>query len=221
MRKGKKAFDLLFEETESVDTPEKSMSMTSGALRARKSPDSVDDQIDALILRYEASSIREENKLVDGLLETSLKRKNLKFLLEQEEGEIEDPADAAEVTPEDDAGDEPAPEPDPTGSEKMNVDEPGDPQIPDLDMDAFAARTVRLIINHRNLLKMEEAITNRVKNFLDENYGDKYVQHYLDTLENQFGISMEEFENKSVVTDDNFAVGAYAGGTGGLGGGGG
>ena len=68
---------------------------------------------------------------------------------------------------------------------------------------------------------MEEAITNRIKNFLDENYGDKYVQSYLDILENQFGISMEQFQDKKVVTDDNFAVGAFAGGTGGLGGGGG
>ena len=195
--------------------------MTSASLKARKAPDSVDDQIDSLILRYEASSIREENKTIDNLLERSLDNKNLKFLLEQEEDEVaEDPADAVSDTGADDDTEAP-PDQDPTGSEKMSIDEPGQQLIPDLDMDAFAARTVRLIINHRNLLKMEEAIANRIKNFLDENYGDKYVQRYLDILENQFGISMEEFEDKKVVTDDNFAVGAYAGGTGGLGGGGG
>ena len=58
----KKIFNLLFEaEGSLVDTPEESMKMTQTELRARKALDSVDDQIDALILRYEASSIRDED----------------------------------------------------------------------------------------------------------------------------------------------------------------
>ena len=215
-----KIFNLLFEE-EAVDTPEKSMSMTSSGVKALKSLDSIDDQIDALILKYEASSIREESKKVDGLLE-SLSERNLKFLIEQEEGEeLPDPADAvggeAEAEAED-AGDQSAPEPE--GSEKMSADEPGEELTPDLDIDAFAARTIRLILNHRTLLRMEEAIINRVKNFLDKNYGENFVQSYLDILNNQYGISMEEFADERNISDEKFAVGAYAGGTGGLGGGG-
>ena len=95
MNHDSKIFNLLFEE-ESVNTPEKSMSMTSSDVKALKALDSVDDQIDALILKYEASSIREEDKKVDGLLE-SLNERNLKFLIEQEEGEDAPPDPAAAV----------------------------------------------------------------------------------------------------------------------------
>lgn len=86
-------------------------------------------------------------------------------------------------------------------------------------MDAFASRTVRLIVNYKSLLDIETAITNRVKNFLDINYGERFVQEYLDILEKQYGISLEEFRDERDIKDDNFAVGAFAGGTGGLGGG--
>ncbi len=214
-----KIYNLLFEEDNQVDTPETAMSMTSSELKARKSIDSVDNQIDALILRYEASSIRDENNISDGLLESSLSGKHLKFLIEQDEDEFvpEPEPDAAPV--DDAAGEESEDAPEPVGSEKMDVDEPGEEVTPDLDIDAFAARTVRLIVNYKSLLRMEEAIANRIKNFLDTNYGDKFVQEYLDILENQFGITLEEFKVDELPPDEKFAVGAYAGGTGGLGGG--
>jgi len=216
----KKIFSLLFEEEQKADTPETSMTMTSSGLKARKAADSVDDQIDALILRYEASSIRDENKKVDGLLEKSLVGKNLKFLIEQEEDEfaaIPDEGPGLEDSPPEEEGDQEAP--DPVGSEKMDVDEPAEEMTPDLDIDAFAARTVRLIINFKSLLRMEEAIANRIKNFLDTNYGDKFVKMYLDILENQYGIKLEEFKVDHPDGDEKFAVGANAAGTGGLGGG--
>lgn len=216
MKKDVKIFKLLFEEESSVNTPEKSMTMTSTGVRALKALDSVDDQIDALILKYEASSIREESKKVDGLLE-SLYDQNLKFLIEQEEGEE---APEAVVPPEDaDADAEPPEAPEAEGSEKMSADEPGEELVPDLDIDAFASRTIRLILNHRTLLRMEEAIINRVKNFLDKNYGENFVKSYLDILNNQYGISMEEYADERDIADEKFAVGAFAGGTGGLGGG--
>ena len=209
-----KIYNLLFEE-EQIDTPETSMKMSDSKLKARKALDSVDDQIDALILRYEASSIREE-KLDSGIME-SLSKNNLSYLLEQEAGaeaDLPEPPDEAEEEPT-----EPAAAPTPVGSEKMDVEEPGDELVPDLDIDAFAARTVRLIVNHKSLLRIEEAIGNRIKNFLDENYGEKFVQRYIDILENQYGITLEEFKDEREIADDNFAVGAFAGGTGGLGGG--
>ena len=218
---GKKIFNLLFEQEGSIDTPEKSMPMTDSGFKARKALDSVDDQIDALIIRYEASSIRDEGKNVDGLLE-SLRNRNLKYLVEQEEeaplddfGTETDNAAENDSPPEDDAPEE---APDPEGSEKITVDEPGEERIPDLDIDAFAARTVRLIVNYKNLLRVEEAIGNRVKHFLDVNYGDKFVQRYIEILENQYGITLSEFEDQRKTEDEEFAVGAYAGGTGGLGG---
>ena len=217
-----KIYNLLFEQdTENIDTPESSMSASSTDVKARKALDSVDDQIDALILKYESASIREEP--VDKLSE-SLFNKNLKYLIEQDE-----PAgDPMMDSPTGDAGgggegaeaSEDAEAPDPSGSEKMDVNEPGEPLVPDLDVDAFASRTVRLISNYKSLLRLEEAIINRIKNFLDENYGDKFVQRYMEILEEQYGITLEEFEDTRQTKDEEFAVGAFAGGTGGLGGGG-
>ena len=205
-------YNLLFEVESSINSPETSMTLTSTSMKARKALDSVDDQIDALILRYEASSIREEE---EERAIASLNERSLEYLVEQEE-ELEEPA--AETGEED--VDEPE-DKEPTGSEQMDVDKPAAEQaIPNLDMDAFAARTVRLIKNYKSLLRMEEAIGNRIKHFLDENYGDKYVQRYLEILENQYGLSFEEFEDSRGIEDEKFAVGAYAGGTGGLGGGG-
>ena len=67
--------------------------------------------------------------------------------------------------------------------------------------------------NHRQLLDVETAIINRTKNFLDDNYGDKFVVRYLDILEEQFGISAKEFETTQV-EDSPFAVGANPAGAG-------
>jgi hypothetical protein len=205
-------YKLIFEQ-ESIDTPESSFIATDIKLKARKALDSIDDQVDALILRYEASSIRETSQ--DNLQE-SLENKTLKYIFEQDEEELpEDPP--AEASGDESPG---AAAPDPVGSEKMDVKKPSDNLVPDLDIDAFAARTVRLITNYKSLLRIEEAIINRVKHFLDENYGDKFVQRYTEILENQFGLTVAEFEDTRKTKDDNFAIGAYAGGTGGLGGGG-
>ena len=207
-----KIYDFLFEAEELIDSPEVSLNMVDTELKARKALDSIDDQVDALILRYEASSIKEDS---DVSVASSLKESSLKYLFEQEEGE--DPAADAGG---DDAAAEPPADQDPVGSEDMDVTKPAESQgIPNLDVDAFAARTVRLIKNYKSLLRIEEAIGNRIKHFLDENYGDKYVQRYLEVLENQYGLTFEEFKDERDIEDDDFAIGAFAGGTGGLGGG--
>ena len=201
-----KIYNFLFEaEGASIDTPESSMKVTSSGTKARKALDSLDDQIDALILKYEASSITEES--TENLAESSINKRNLKYLLEQEEEEEEEEEAEEEVNAE------------PTGSEKMTVKEPAqDDLIPNLDIDAFAGRTVRLINNYKSLLRIEEAIINRIKHFLDENYGDKFVQRYIEVLDSQYGVSLEEFSNERNTKDEPFAVGAFAGGTGQMGG---
>ena len=211
MKKSSKIYNLLFEQEANVDTPETGLKLVSKStdIKARKALSSVDDQIDALILKYESSSIREESIVKsDNLMEKSLNNTSLKYLFEQEE------ADAEEATGEEsgDAGEEVAPVP--TGSEVMDVEEAGEEEVPDLDIDAFAMRTVRLIMNYRNLLRVEEAIVNRIKNFLDENYGENFVDRYVSILENEYGISMAEFSSDRETEDQAFAVGAFAGGMG-------
>ena len=195
----KKLYGFLFEQEDDLgDAPEGGVK-SNDKLAARKADDSVDDQIDSLILLYEKRAIRDEgDKIMESLVNTSLK-----LLLEQEEGEEEtaEPAEEEEAT-------------EPTGSEAVTADPAESEPVPDLDIDKFTIKVARLIMNHRNLLDVENAIINRTKNFLDENYGDKFVTRYLDILDEQFGISTKQFD---VVynEDEPFAVGANAAGTGG------
>lgn len=201
-----------------VNTPESPLALRAPKAKARPAADSVDDQIDALILRYESASIRKEASLNE-----SLKNMNLRFLLEQEEEPPADEPPADEPPAAEPAADEPAAEetPDPSGSDDMTVTAPADDQnIPDLDVDKFTMRVVRLVNNYKNLLNVEESIINRTKTFLDENYGEVFVEEFLNNLSSKYGLDMNEFTDIPEVSDDNFAVGAFAGGTGGLGGGG-
>ena len=200
-----------------VNTPESPLALRAPKAKARPAADSVDDQIDALILRYESASIRKEASLNE-----SLKNMNLRFLLEQEEEPPEDEPPADEPAADEPAADEPAAEetPDPSGSDDMTVTAPADEQnIPDLDVDKFTMRVVRLVNNYKNLLNIEESIINRAKTFLDENYGEVFVEEFLNNLSSKYGLDMNEFTDIPEVSDDNFAVGAFAGGTGGPGGG--
>jgi hypothetical protein len=210
----RKIFNLLFEQDDnnSESVPEDNVE-SSNEPKARKSHDSVDDQIDSLILLYEKRSIRE----VDDLFE-SLKHSNLKYLIEQEE-EAEDapedaPADEAETADETETGSD-----EPVGSEKLNTQIAKEQAVPDLDIDQFTIKVARLIMNHRNLLQIENAIINRTKNFLDENYGDKFVLKYLDILEEQFGITTSEYDISYDEELAPFAIGANPAGAGMSGGG--
>ena len=206
--------------SQGADTPEDPVSIRQPKLRDSPAKDSVDDQIDALLLRYETSSIRAEPSLNE-----SLKSLNLKFLLEQEEEEpvdeppVEDEAPVDDAPAEDDSAED---TPEPEGSEKISVTTPAEKQeIPDLDIDRFASRVVRLLSNYQSLLNVEEAVLNRAKTFLDENYGDAFVQAFNDTLIQNYGIESVEFDNVPEVGEDAYAVGAFAGGTGSLPSGGG
>lgn len=194
----------LFEQEEKPKHAPENDVFVSGNFKARKSMHSVDDQIDALILRYENSSIEEDNK--NNLME-SLSKQSLRFLFEQEE---EGEGDESAPEEDDAEGDSPA------GSEKMKASKPAEQLIPNLNIDKFAARSVRLINNPTTLLNLQTAIVNRIKNFLNENYGDEFVTRYIDILEKEFGIEIEEFNtsNMDQTSNDVFAVGANASGTG-------
>jgi hypothetical protein len=206
MRSQKKLLEQEEQKESGVDTPDTALNLREPETRARPAKDSVDDQIDALILRYETSSIREKASVNE-----SLSKLNLRFLLEQEEEE-----QAGEEAQ------EPTKDEEPSGSDDMQVTEPAEEQeVPDLDVDKFTMRVVRLVNNYQNLLRTEEAIINRAKTFLDENYGEVFVSEFLNSLSQKYGLEVNEFDDIPDVPSDIYAVGAFAGGTGGLGGGGG
>ena len=67
-------YRLLFEQAkQSEAAPENPVAVREPSVKARPAKDSVDDQIDALILRYENASIRAEEEDEEATLSDSLK----------------------------------------------------------------------------------------------------------------------------------------------------
>ena len=216
VRTHERIFDLLFEQdTSPKEAPEAPVSVRQPELRARPAADSIDDQVDALILRYENASIKEGTTLAE-----SLQGMSLKYLLEQDELGLDDPAAGGEDPAGGEAGAEAGPDaPDPEGSEAMGVTEPAEEQkIPPLDIDAFTNRVARLTMNYKNLLRIEDAIVNRAKNFLDENYGDKFVTKFLQVMDEQYGLRTDESGVEYPPDDETFGLGANPAGAGSVGG---
>ena len=178
---------------------------------------SVDNRIDSFLIKFESESqVPDEDMILE-----SLKDLTLRALLEQDaagdaadaEDDVGDEADA-EAGDEDEEG--PA-DTEPTGSERSVVDEPLDtPKIP-LDVDQFALRVGKLILNADVLLDLKTVIVNRSLKFLTDNYDEAHAKRLLESLDGQFDIDIDD---PGAPVETPFATGAYAGGTGGLGGGG-
>lgn len=155
-------------------------------------PDSVDDQIDALIIRYEQDSIESGEQAEEERMLESLHNMSMRFLLE------EDP-------PADPAAEPPAEEP--AGSETPKADpEPPEAKKPPLDIDLFTKKVARLVMNANSLLNIEEVIISRAMEFLKKNYGKNYVEQMQDILDNQFDFDLTGDRND--IIDVPIAAGA-------------
>jgi len=161
--------------------------------KTKQSLDSVDDQLDSYILRFESESIKDSSE--DEIMMESLRTLSMKFLLEAEGDE---PAE----------GGEEAPPSDPEGSEVPKEEPEGVEPKPPLDIDAFTKKVARLVMNYKDLLRVEPVIVNRAAAFLEKNYGDKgkdYVERMIDILDTQFDFNLEGEED---VVDVPIAAGA-------------
>ena len=174
---------------------------------------SADNRIDSFLIKFEAESqVPEEDKIME-----SLESLNLSTLLEQDDSPAEE-AEASEAGDAEEAEAETADSTEPVGSERVEAEDPIEaPKLP-LDVDAFSARVGKLILNADVLLDLKTVIVNRALKFLTDNYDEAHAKRLLESLDGQFDI---EIDDSSSPREDNYAVGAYAGGTGGLGGGGG
>jgi len=208
-------YRMLFEQEEegnkvNNDTPESDLFIVKGLKpTARKSNVSVDEQIDSLILLYENKSIKNDEDLLMEILTS--KKLNLKFLFEQdEEAPAEEPAEEPAEDPVDTTTSDA-----PSDASSATTSNPAEEDVvPDLDVSKFTSKIARLIMNYRNLLRIEDVILNRGKSFLDENYGDAFVEKYLDVLERDYGIVASEFEDEEDIEDAPFAIGANPAGAG-------
>lgn len=172
--------------------------LDSMTAKTRQSLNSVDDQIDSFILKYETESIKKSSE--DEIMMESLRRRTLRFLLEQEDTEA--PAEG-ETEPEAES---------PEDSTNVKKKPESAAKKPPLDIDAFTKKVVRLVMNYQNLMRIEPAIINRASDFLEKNYGKDYVDQMHDILETQFDFNLEGEEE---IVDVPIAAGAGVKGTAG------
>ena len=207
-------YNLLFEDAEIRKSPEGSVKIQGDVgVKSRMSDSSLDDQIDSLIMKYEQDAIKED-EIGGGSLYESLRSKNLKYLFEQEEPiedeEEEPPGAEGEEAPAE--GETTTDEPSGSDSVDPGVSGASSDIVPNLDVDVFTKKIARLLTNHRNLLRVEDVIINRAKNFLDENYGDAFVTKFIDTLDSQFGIEVSDTNKADMFPDDEQAPNAVGSG---------
>lgn len=137
--------------------------------KLRLPADSVDDQIDALLIKFESESIKTESAT-----------RSLSALL------FEAPED-------DDEDDEEGPSA--VGSEERDQELSAEPIKPPVEIDQFTKKVVRLLENYESLLDIKTVIINRARNYLIENYDEAAADALEDTLDTDYGISLNPPDN--------------------------
>ena len=165
--------------------------------KGRLSDGSADNQIDAMLIRFETESVNPDD------VQESLRAFSLRALLEAPEEEEEE--EEAEEEPEPTVDEEPSF----NDSTEVNDDAEGSQGKPPLDVDQYAQRVARLVQNYQNLLDIETVILNRAKKFLIQNYDEPTADAFEETLERQFDLSLEPKDNEPRIPA---AVGAGPGG---------
>jgi len=162
---------------------------------AEKYPaDSVDAQIDSLLLSYDEESSLDMN---EGII------KSLKIILEQdEEAESEEEEEVEEVE-----------------EVEISTDEKEVPANEDdvIDMAIFTRNVARLITMYEKLLSIDETILKRAYNYLESNYNSAKANELKDLLREEYDIQLpEEAEERK---DFDFSNRPPADGAGPVGGG--
>ena len=111
-----KLYDLIFEKKEEDIEPEKGEGIKVGK-KTRLAKDSLDDQIDSLLIKYEMESIIDDEGHADFINETMYDR-FMKGIIQEQEGEVLDPA--AEKSKK------------PKGSERQEEDDEGEEKKPNI-----------------------------------------------------------------------------------------
>ena len=134
--------------------------------KLRLPADSVDDQIDALLIKFESESIKTESAT-----------RSLSALLFE--------------APEDDDEEGPSA----VGSEERDQELSAEPIKPPVEIDQFTKKVVRLLENYESLLDIKTVIINRARNYLIENYDEAAADALEDTLDTDYGISLNPPDN--------------------------
>jgi len=136
------------------------------------SADSIDDQVDSLLIRY-------ENQAIGAIAETKSLRSVLGHLFEQDEEEEDIAGGDDEIV----------------GSEEMSVEEPAEERQPPLNIDNFAGSVARLIMNYDSLLDPLTVILNRSMNFLTNRYDRSVVNDFTEIMAQQYGMELNPIDD--------------------------
>ena len=195
----------LYEESdvESVSVVDKMTGST------RLSLDSVDDQIDSYIIKFEAEAAEAVESEEEMIFEALKRRSLLGLLYEQDEA----PTDLFTGDPAAPAPDDEAPEPE--DSSEMKDDLKPAPLVKSaIDIDLFTKKLARLVMNNKRLLDVESVIINRAMLFLKKNYSQEYVDRMKEVLDTQFDFNMDD-QDFLYAPDAPGSEGKPTGGTGG------
>lgn len=178
----------------------------------RLAKDSLDNQVDAILLRFESDSILMDdgpNPGAPDIDESKMLRRAL--LIEKPEEEDEDQTgdeDDSESDPEQEVEDQ-------TGSQAdQEADIESEPSQPKIDLNKFAGKVARLVFNYPSLLDIPVAIANRARNYLETNYSQAVASEFAEIMERDFEVEMERMPGGEP-EEFPIAVGAAASGLGG------
>lgn len=176
------------------------------------SEDSLDNQIDALLIGFEKDSVEQQNEWSGfskkshfrSMMSERRRRKGRTLweafgaLLEAEGDEDEETTDNAEV-------------------EDMK---PENPDRPPLNLDHFAQRVARLVNNYETMLDVPAAIVDRATRFIADNYDGDTADQFEEILATQHDIQTEEDpEEYPAYGPPAYGAEGIPSATGGLGGG--
>ena len=172
--------------------------------------DSVDDQIDSILLRYESDCIVAMGEdVVEGLIRELAKDDEEK---DGPGGGAEKPKKLELGSPEDEEKEKDIA----AGTADKDDQEPdaeAEPLMPKIDLKMFIGKCARLAINHHALLDIKNAIMGRAVNYLRQNYNDAIADEAMEIAEEEYDIVL-----KRVAPDEPreipMAVGAAATGLG-------
>jgi len=167
--------------------------------------DSLDNQIDAYLIKYEKMSMGDPDGTVDESRQRSPLMRFFASQLLREAGDDEDENSDDDVS--------------------SNAEPPAANSPPPLNIDEFAKRVARLMTNYDNLLDVPGAVFDRARLYLQQNYGDEIADQLADVLETQHDITVND-QKSEYPTSGPAAVGSQGteemqGGGGGFGLGGG
>lgn len=187
--------------------------------RPRLSKDSVDDQINQILLKYESDCIVSTATIPEEIGEAYVRS-----IIRQQLTEADDDKDEDE-----DEGSQKPELGSPSGEEKeeeaevesqtadMDDQRPmaaSDPMTPKIDIKMFCGKVSRLATNYDALMDMPIAIVNMAYKYITQNYGQALADEYKEIMERDFDIELEH-EDPTKPREIPIAVGGAATGLGG------